>query len=116
VKLIYIAGRYRDPRGEFYVLTNILEARRAALFVWLNGGAALCPHSNTAFFGGAFGIQDATWLEGDLEMLRRCDAVWALPGWEGSAGARGEVEEAGRVGVRVLYSQADVVEFLGEAR
>jgi len=112
VKVIYIAGCYRDPRGEFYVRMNIREAEQAALFVWKNGGVALCPHKNTSGFGGAFGIQDTTWLEGDLELLRRCDAIWAIPNYVDSQGAQKELEFAWGKGIPCLYSQADVLKFL----
>ena len=112
MKVIYIAGRYRDERGEFYVRCNIREAERAALFVWRYGGAALCPHKNTAGLGGALGLPDSVWLEGDLEILRRCDALWAIPGWESSTGATHEVAEAQRLGIPVLLSHGDVLRYL----
>ncbi len=112
MKVIYIAGRYRDERGEYYVRCNIREAERAALFVWMNGGVAMCPHKNTAGLGGAFGIPDETWLKGDLELIKRCDAIWMLPGWESSTGARGELDYARECGIPELYNQADVLEYL----
>jgi len=112
MKVIYIAGHYRDPRGEFYVRCNIREAERAALMVWLWGGAALCPHKNTAGFGGAHGIADETWLKGDLELLERCDAVWALPGWDTSIGATGEVNHAKSLNIPVFTAENEVYDFL----
>ncbi len=112
MKVIYIAGRYRDERGEFYVRCNIREAERAALFVWMNGGVAMCPHKNTAGLGGAHGIPDSTWLDGDLELLDRCDAIWPIPGWESSSGTRREVDFAEKNDIPILSSQADVLKFL----
>jgi len=114
MKVIFISGHYRDERGEFYVRCNIREAESAALFVWLNGGVALCPHKNTAGLGGAHGIPDTTWLDGDLELLDRCDAVYAIPGWDSSTGAKREVEFAKIRGIPVLYDQADLLKFLKE--
>ena len=52
----------------------------------------ICPHKNTALFDGT--CSEETWLEGDLEMLRRCDALVRLPNWRASSGARREVKEA----------------------
>jgi len=112
MKVIYIAGRYRDKRGEYYVRCNIREAERAALFVWMSGGAALCPHKNTAGLGGAYGIADNVWLEGDMELLKRCDAVWMLPGWESSEGAEREFSFAFNNNIPRLYDQHDVLLFL----
>jgi hypothetical protein len=113
MKIIYIAGKYRDERGEFYVRMNIREAERAALFVWQFGGVAICPHKNTAGFGGAHGLVDDVWLRGDIEILRRCDAVWAIENSIASKGAKIEVDEAEKLGIPVLRSQYDVMEFLG---
>ena len=113
MKVIYIAGHYRSDRGEWYVVQNIENAAKAALVVWRNGGVALCPHKNTALFGGAFDIPDKTWLDGDLELLRRCDAIWPQPGWETSNGTKAEVEFAKKHGIPVLYERFDVLRFLG---
>ena len=44
------------------------------------------------------------WLEGDLEMLRRCDAVLVVPGWEKSSGTRAEIAEANACGIPVFYA------------
>jgi len=112
MKVIYIAGPYRDNRGEFHVRCNIREAERAALFVWMNKAVALCPHKNTAGLGGAYGIPDSTWLNGDLELILRCDVVYAIPGWDTSEGALAEVEFAKSRGIPVLYDQAQVLDFL----
>ena len=114
MKVIYIAGHYRSDKGEWYVTQNIEAAASAALFVWLYGGVALCPHKNTSLFGGAYGIPDRTWLDGDLELLSRCDAIWALPGWDTSSGAQAEVEFAEDLNMPILYDQPDVLRFLGK--
>jgi len=68
MKVLYICGPYRGRR-----LVNIVRARSAALFVWRCGGVALCPHLNTAFFDGK--MPDQVWLDGDLELLSRSDAI-----------------------------------------
>ena len=112
LKVVYIAGRYRDPRGEFYVRCNIREAERYALVVWTYGAVALCPHKNTAGLGGAHGIPDSTWLDGDLELLRRCDALFAMPGWDASQGAIKEVGFALDHEIPVLYDESDLAAFL----
>jgi len=114
MKVIYIAGPYRSQKGEWFVRMNIRKAEDAAVFVWQNGGVALCPHKNTAGFGGLPGCPDNVWLQGDLELLGRCDAVWALDGWMESSGARGEVDYARRYGILVLHSHREVVDYLVE--
>lgn len=42
------------------------------------------------------------WIDNDLEWLRVCDVVLRLPGE--SKGADGEVQEAIRLGIQVVYS------------
>jgi hypothetical protein len=113
LKIIYIAAPYRSDKGEWYVRQNIRIAEEAAVFVWSNGGVALTPHKNTSGFGGVNGLPDSVWLEGDLELLRRCDAVWMVDEWRSSRGARQERAIALEIGLPILYSKKDVLEFLG---
>jgi hypothetical protein len=88
LRVVYVAGPYRAAtvRG---IVENIRTAEFWALEIWRWGGVALCPHLNTRLFDGA--APDEVWLKGDLELLRRCDAVALVPGWQASAGTRGEV-------------------------
>jgi len=112
MKVIYIAGPYRDVRGEWFVRQNIRKAEAAAQFVWQKGGVALCPHKNTAGFGGLPDCGDDVWLRGDLELLKRCDAIWMIEGWTDSSGATGEWDYAVQIGLTVLLSQQDVMDYL----
>ena len=111
-KIIYIAGRYRDFRGDFFVEANIREAGTHALMIWLFGGVALCPHMNTAHFGGAHNIKDYTRLEGDIDLMLCCDAVYAIPGWDSSEGAKVEVKVATENNLPILYNDADLFKYL----
>lgn len=112
MKLIYTAGPYNDKRGEYYVLQNIMSARDAALFIWRNGGVAICPHLNTAFFDGAFGLHRDTWLKGDFEIIPRCDAIFMVSGWDNSEGAKAELELAREKGLKELFTYEQVIEYL----
>ena len=47
---------------------------------------------------------DQFWLDGTLELMRRCDAVVLVDGWQHSSGARGEIEEARKLGIKVYLS------------
>ena len=102
LKVIYILGKYRAAT-EWGVEQNIQAAEQAALYVWQLGGVALCPHKNTAHFGGA--CPDETWLAGYLEMLRRCDAAYAMVDWRESKGATAEVELAESLGLPVFFQR-----------
>jgi nucleoside 2-deoxyribosyltransferase len=109
MKVIYIAGPFRGPNS-WEIEQNIRRAEGFALNVWLLGAAALCPHTNTRFYQGA--APDRVWLEGDIEMLKRCDAVLAIPGWEKSKGATAEVEVASKAGIPVFYDLEGVMSIL----
>lgn len=91
MKLIYVAGPFRGANS-WEMECNIRRAEALALKVWNSGMAALCPHTNTRFFQGA--APDEVWLAGDIEMLRRCDAVVLTTDWGRSSGARAEVKFA----------------------
>jgi hypothetical protein len=99
MKVVYIAGPYRAP-SEYEVVQNIRRAEALALEVWRAGAAAICPHMNTALWGGA--ADDSVWLRGDLEILRRCDAMVCAPNWRQSKGACGEVALARELGLPVF--------------
>jgi hypothetical protein len=101
MKLIYVAGPYRAA-SEWQLVQNIRRAEALALEVWHLGHACICPHKNTALLGGA--ADDSLWLEGDLEMMRRCDAVICTDDWQRSEGARNEVAEAKRLGIPVFLT------------
>uniref|UniRef100_A0A6M3JHD9 DUF4406 domain-containing protein n=1 Tax=viral metagenome TaxID=1070528 RepID=A0A6M3JHD9_9ZZZZ len=100
MKIIYVAGKYR-AKTEWALEENIRHAEREAVKLWQHGWAVICPHKNTAHFGGV--CTDATWLDGDLEILKRCDAIYMLAGWDLSSGARAERELAKSSGIEIFY-------------
>lgn len=100
MKVVFVAGPYRAS-SEWNVLVNIRQAELLALEVWKLGACALCPHKNTAHFGGA--APDELWLEGARELMRRSDAVVCTPRWNESVGAQGEVSLALEMGIPVFY-------------
>lgn len=99
MKLVYVAGPFRG-KSHWDIACNIRRAEALALEVWRQGVAALCPHANTAHFQDA--APDHVWLDGDLEMLRRCDAMVLTPDWRRSSGATAEVKEAIKLGIPCL--------------
>ena len=99
MKLIYTAGPYRAATP-YDVRRNIERARDVAAALWRMGWAVVCPHANSAHLDGV--VPEERFLEGDLEMLRRCDALVLIPGWHVSEGSRAEKAEAERHGIPVL--------------
>lgn len=113
MKIIYIAGRFRGP-SHWAIHENIRAAERVAFDVWKLGAAALCPHLNTIHFQDA--LPDHVWLDGDLALLSRCDALVTVDNWHDSAGAREEVRYAAVRGIPTFHSIAALAEWLRASR
>lgn len=109
MKVVYVAGPYRAP-DNWQIEQNIRRAETLALEVWRLGAACICPHTNTRFYQGA--APDDVWLEGDLEILKRCDAILMTPDWRNSAGARGEHSFAIDHNIRVFYELDALADWL----
>ena len=118
-KLAYVAG----PISKGDIVANLMKAHDAGMALLKGGLAVIVPHGN-CFWGNltkggyhlpsAFvpeacpgGTTHADWMGCDLEIVRRCDAVLVIEGWKNSEGARGEVDEAVRLGLPVLYEWGD---------
>ena len=105
MKIIYIAGAYRGDNA-WEVTQNVNAAECVAWDVARRGYMPLCPHTNTRNFDGT--LTPEFWLEGTLELMRRCDAVVLVPGWKMSQGTHGEIAEAKRLGIPVYYTPMDL--------
>lgn len=102
MKVIFISGAYRNGT-EWGLVENIRKAECAAIQLWQQGWVVLCPHKNTAHFGGL--CQDRIWLDGDIELLSRCDAIFMLRNWEQSEGAKVEHETAKQLDKEIIYEE-----------
>lgn len=91
--IVYVAGPYRAP-SEHQLIENIRAAETVAKALWKAGFVALCPHMNTAHFGGI--VDDEAFVKGSLELLSRCDAVIFLPKWKESRGSVQEYDYAAK--------------------
>jgi len=108
IKVIYIAGKYtgktHGPESYIEIERNILVAREWAIKVMSLGGCiALTPHLNSAHMECDFNrMGNDFWYEADIEMMKRCDAVFLLPNWKDSTGAIKEEKVAREVGLPVF--------------
>ncbi len=112
MKVVYVAGPYRGP-DNWVIENNIRRAEALSLEVWRLGAAAICPHCNTRFFQGA--APDDVWLDGDLAILEKCDAILMTPDWERSSGARAEHDFAAARGIAIFYDLDTLRAWLSEA-
>lgn len=106
---IFICAPYRSET-EYGVEQNIQFAEQMALDVWSEGGAAFCPHKNTAHFGGA--CPDHVWLDGCLSFLAVCDALYLFGGISPSSGMLGEIRFAYANNIPILSSMNEVIPFI----
>lgn len=92
--LIYVAGPYRAATREA-IASNIEAARLVGISAAERGWFPVIPHANTAHMELDLPeLGDDFWLRGTMEMMERCDAVVLVPGWENSAGTKGEMARA----------------------
>ena len=93
MQVIYVAGKY-SADSEWEKWQNIQHASEIARQLWLKGWAVICPHRNTMFMGTDKADDCKLWLDGDMEILKRCDAIYMLMGWDDSVGACEEISHA----------------------
>ena len=100
MKVAFISGPYRAPTV-MGIRENIRRAEAYALAYWKAGYAVICPHKNTALFDGE--APDQVWLDGDIELLKRCDVCVCIPGWNRSEGSKEERRKALMMGKEMHY-------------
>lgn len=100
--VVYVAGRFRSADG-WKINENVFAAEKAGRAVAALGAMPLIPHSIGAHMAGT--EDDSFWLTGTLELMRRCDVVLVLPGYQESQGTQGEIAEAQRIGLPVIMPQ-----------
>lgn len=110
MKVVYVAGPYRAPT-HWGVVQNIRRAEEVGLEVAKLGVMPCVPHLASGSFGGE--MPEEFWLEGTMDLLRRCDAVVLVPGWRESRGTLDELCEAGALKIPVFYSPATLGRWLG---
>ena len=86
--LVYIAGPFRGATP-FDVAQNVRRAEFFGLLVGKAGAVPVIPHTMFANFDKS--LPDAFWLDATMDILKRCDGIVAIPGWQRSTGAKAEV-------------------------
>lgn len=101
--VFYVAGPYR-AMGVWQQELNIRRAENVAQDLRRVGQFVICPHTNCRF--SDCNVSDAQYIAETLELMRRCDVVLVLPGWEDSEGTQGEIAEAERRKMPVFFLNA----------
>lgn len=119
MEVVYVAGPFRcssehmpGQQDSWGIQNNVMRAMALGIEVWRAGAAALIPHANTMFFQNA--AKDEVWLDGDLAMLAKCDAVIMTPDWTRSTGAKAEHRFAQERGIPIFYEIESLRTWLSE--
>jgi hypothetical protein len=105
--IVYTAGPYQDIRDHKGLCkhpreNNVAQARAVAIALWDEGYTVICPHLNTLNFEHFTKLTSAQFVEADLEIVSKMDALVMLPNWEHSKGAVSEKEHAEILGIPVV--------------
>jgi len=97
--LVYLAGAYTGN-----IDRNVKIARRYAINLWDKGYTVISPHLNTAFFEEYTTITTyEDFMEGDFNIIKRCDAIFFLPNWKNSKGSQRELKFARENNIKVRF-------------
>lgn len=100
-KLLYVAGPYAGD-----IEYNIKRAEDVSIGLIRNGFHVLTPHKNTSGYEQYEDdeITVQTWIDMDLDMLLRCDALYVMADYENSMGTLNEIAFAKFHGIPVFYA------------
>jgi nucleoside 2-deoxyribosyltransferase len=102
VKLVYLAGPYSAEYASD-LWDNVMKARDWTKRLMFIGLSVFCPHLNSMFMDGYGGMDHARFMAIDKEILKRCDGVAVMAGWEDSGGTLEEIAFATELGLPVFY-------------
>ncbi len=110
VPLVYVCSRLAG-RDQDVVKEHILQARRFSRFVLSQRAVPMTPHLLYPQFlrDGDPGERELG-LRCGLELLKKCDELWAFPVNGISRGMRRELDEALRCGIRIRFFSDDLKE------
>jgi nucleoside 2-deoxyribosyltransferase len=102
--IIYLAGAIR-PKLDQTLEGNVAKGKAIALELWKKGYAVFSPHANSDLPISLADkeVESSKWLNGDLEILSRCDVLVVIPGWEYSDGTKDEIRFANNHGIPVYF-------------
>lgn len=99
--VVYVAGPFRAPTA-WEVEQNVRRAEELGLDVAKLGCTPLIPHTLYRYFHGQ--LTEEFWIDATAELVRRCDAMILVPGWERSAGTGAEINLAHSLGMPVCMT------------
>jgi len=99
-KLLYVAGPYSGDTE-----ANIAMAEEVSIGLIRNGFHVYTPHKNLSGYEQyeEDGIGYETWMDMDLDILSRCDAIYVMLNSERSVGVQKELEFARKNKIPIFH-------------
>ena len=91
MKVVYVSGPIRS-KWRIGRWINLWRGRRAAIKLWQAGFAVICPHLNSATL--RHHVNEERLVSGDCDIVKVCDFMVMIKGWENSIGCKREHEAA----------------------
>ena len=107
--VLYVYGPYSGDMSR-----NIDKARRTAIEAWEAGFTVICPHLNTSHFEEDCKIEYNDYIQGDLEIIRRCDGLLASTSRDRMVTSAGAMQEEGLAkadGIPVFQNLQEVLSY-----
>ena len=109
--LIYIAAPY-SASTPIRIKDNVDKAVKLAAEINDAGNDelfAICPHPMGYAINQKMKSKppESFWYDGDISLLKRCDAMIVGHGWRASLGCRNEIYKADEFNIPVLYHKGD---------
>jgi len=105
--IIYVAGPYTSALP-YEIDQHILNAEKVALALISWGFTVLTPHKNNSNYEryeGLLNLNNDYWVQSDLMILARCDAICMLPDWKKSGGAKVEHTQAQQAQIPIFLAE-----------
>lgn len=101
-KLLYVAGAYSGDTIE-----NIKKAEEVSINLIRNGFHVVTPHKNTSGYEKyeEENITYRTWIDMDLDILSRCNAIYVMRNSQNSNGTQQEIEHAKKLNMPIIYEK-----------
>lgn len=109
MKKVYLAGPYNHKVRAMRVY-RFETICRITKTVMLAGNIVFSPIAHSHHIGETYNLHGWTfWKEQDLSFVNWCDELWIvmLPGWQKSVGVTEEIQEAIRLGKKIVYLEPD---------
>jgi len=103
--VVYLAGKLRG--NWFQKWMNIRRMKRIATYLWKKGIAVYSPHLNSGHVDSK--ETDKFVLPANIEMLKRCDAIYVTKKWENSQGTKDEIEVAMADRIPIFYNSKTLI-------